>query len=605
MAKSRTTVYFMLALIVLSVIGWLGLFNQYHVLYHHEQMQLFRFNWFYLHTYLINPGGIARYAGAFLTQFYFYPWIGATILALLLAAIYLLFNSICRHNGTTVSVFAWLFIPVFLWMMALVNQHFRLSLLVGFAVALVGFRIYITTKKPLQYISGFVLLLLIYVIAAGNAILFLALVWIFEWFADKQKRLKMFLYLAALTGCALIIPWLAYRFVYTVMPHEAFFALTPADLLFKDFVNISCWLSVPVLYACWRWAAGNVQRWKPVGWKMIVSCILITGVNFGCMVYATDRKAETISGMAFNVQNNRWTKTIQLGASYPFSNSLVSYFTNIAVAESGMLPYRMFNYDQTDATGLFLPWQQTSFVFSNIGEVYYRLGLIREAEHCAFEAMISNSDEHNSQAIRRLVTTSIILRDTALFNKYIRLFDHTLFYRQWANLQRQHMAAALADPEYRLPGAPSYADCDNFFINLNYGKPDFILTNLLEKNPDHRLAFEYMMAWYMIIKDIDKAKACMDTYFHRFPYPDIPVHFEEVLMIYQSINPETNIGEQYPVSSQTRERYNNYLQAYQLAQSNRQMLTKLYQQYGNTYWFFVHFKHSELLQTTADDSERY
>ena len=601
MTKFRTSISIVLTLFVLFVIFWLAQFNRDHILYYQEQMQLFRFSWFYFHTYWIKPGGMAEYLGAFLTQFYFYPWFGAMIVSSLLAGVYLLVDSICRRNGKIEFLFAMLFIPPLLWMMALTTQLFVLSYLLGMMIGLIGFCVYITFKKPVRYLSGFIIFLIVYVLAAGNALLFILLALIFELFSEK--RLNHYLYIAALIAWAALIPFLAFRFVYTVTLHEAFWALTPFSFLFSDFVNISAWLSIPVLYVCWRGLANRVHSWKPSVWKIGLSCILVTGMCIGSMTLTNNQRSEVLTGMAFGVQNNNWGKVIKLGTSYPYKNNLVSYLTNISLAELGQLPYRMFHYEQIGPSGLFLEWQTSNFTLFYIGEVYYRLGLIQEAEHSAYEAMVSNAREHPSLTLRRLVTTSIIMRDTALFTKYIRLFDQTLFYRSWANEQRRHMAAALADSTYTLPGAPQVALHDDFF--LRYARPDLILDKLLERDPNHRLAFEYLMAWYMLDKDIESMKKCMDTYFHQFSYPNIPVHYEEALMVYQNVNPTVDIFAQYPISETTRERFNNYMQAHKLASTNRQMMTQLYQHYGNSYWFYLHFMQPELLQRMEDETNRY
>ena len=158
--------YFMLVCFVLIAVVWFVQFNRYQTLYFQEQAQLFRFNSFYFNTYLIKPGGITGYLSAFLTQYNFYPWIGATILSLLLAGVYLLFDSVCRRSGKIEYLFTLLFIPVFLWMMALVTQLFSLSYLLGFMIGLAAFRVYIACKKTIRYLSGFILLGIVYILAA-------------------------------------------------------------------------------------------------------------------------------------------------------------------------------------------------------------------------------------------------------------------------------------------------------------------------------------------------------------------------------------------------------------------------------------------------------
>ena len=597
----RPVAYILLALFVVLVACWLVQFNCYHLLYYQEQMQLFRFGEFYFHTFWIKPGGIAGYAGAFLTQFCFYPWLGATVFALLLASAYLLMDSIFRRNGKIEYLFIVLFIPVLLLMMALPYSYFRLSYLIGWLVALIGFRIYVALKTPLRYWMGGFIALVVYGIAAGNVWFFFLLALIFEIFSGKRPI--RYGYMAALAALTALIPYLAFRFVYTVTPREAFFALTPVDFLRPGIVTISAWLSVPVLYACWRAWASRVNQWKPAVWKMGIACILAAGMIFGSMMLAADRRAEVLTGMGFDIQNNNWRSAVKLGEPYPFSNSLISYFTNIALAETGEMPYRMFYYDQTGPDGLFLKWQESYFTVLYIGEAYYRLGLMQEAEHSAYEAMVGSPVEHNSQTLRRLVTTSIVVRDTTLFNKYIRLFDQTLFYRDWAKRQRQYMASALEDSTFVLPETPQATWCDDFF--LSYAKPEWILNKLLEKNPDHQLAFEYLMAWYMLNKDMDNMKKCMDTYFHCFAYPIIPTHYEEALLLYQSLNPKTNIFLQYTVSEITRNRFSSYIQDYTFARNNPQLAKKLYQQFGKTYWFYYHFRKPGSFQKTEDETNKY
>ena len=66
----------------------------YH-LYYQEQNQLFLASWDYLTTYLEKPGWLACMAGDFLTQFYLYRFMGATILTLCI----LLAGQMCGKKG--------------------------------------------------------------------------------------------------------------------------------------------------------------------------------------------------------------------------------------------------------------------------------------------------------------------------------------------------------------------------------------------------------------------------------------------------------------------------------------------------------------------------
>mgnify|MGYP000861153954 CR=1 FL=1 len=63
-----------------------GLYYPHH-LHYHEQFQLFLFTPEYGIDKCLHPGGIAEYIAEFLTQFYYFAWAGATILAIVIVLI--------------------------------------------------------------------------------------------------------------------------------------------------------------------------------------------------------------------------------------------------------------------------------------------------------------------------------------------------------------------------------------------------------------------------------------------------------------------------------------------------------------------------------------
>jgi hypothetical protein len=57
------------------------------ILNYHEQNQLFLWTGDYLMKRLSLPGGLAYWLGEFVVQFFYVPWLGALLMALLLAAV--------------------------------------------------------------------------------------------------------------------------------------------------------------------------------------------------------------------------------------------------------------------------------------------------------------------------------------------------------------------------------------------------------------------------------------------------------------------------------------------------------------------------------------
>ena len=80
----------------------------YH-LHFQEQYQLFESTWKYFAQVVWVPGGLADWAGRFITQFCYYAPAGAALLALLLCAVQLLTWAVSR--GRTLIVYALSFLP--------------------------------------------------------------------------------------------------------------------------------------------------------------------------------------------------------------------------------------------------------------------------------------------------------------------------------------------------------------------------------------------------------------------------------------------------------------------------------------------------------------
>jgi hypothetical protein len=569
---------------------WFYVYNPY-VIHYHEQAQLFRFDNLYFLSYLDRPGGLSEYADAFLTQFYFYSVAGAIILTAILTVVILLYHTICRTCGNTGQLFFIPFIPGVLLLMSFMNIHFEMSAALGILLALAGFKAYISLPLPVRYGAGLMLFTVLYFIAGGNALLLSVLMVIFELtdFRFQKKQIKKWdiLYLLLLTAWSVFLPWIAWRSFYTITIREAYFAQTPANFSFSIIAAKILWISLSVLYLTGRLIAGKINQTNYSFQKAIVPNLLIVifMTSYGAFL-SYDRRENTVDRMSFELQRNNFDSVMALGKDYPVNDRLICYLTNIALAESGQMPSRMFHYRQVGVAGLFFDWRLSSVWY--LGEIYYRLGMIPEAEHCAFEAMVSSPKEPNAKVLHRLTLTNIARRDSTTADKYLSYFDHSLFYRKWARQQRTNLAQAMVDSTFHIPDTPLPCHCKDFFIA--YEVPEFTLLTLLEANPKHRMAFEYLMAYCMLQKDIEKTKWCMDNYYRNFDYPAIPAHYEEALLAYQNLmNKGDDFFTQYPVSQATRDRFNLYIQAFSALQGSKRKLDQFQKQFGDTYWYYLNF----------------
>ena len=101
--KALFSKYWKLSLSILFgiCVVWFWTIPYISVMSFQEQYQLFLFDTDYFMEHLLYPGGMAAYAGEFLTQFYFSPLVGACFLGLLYVLIQRLTWLLCRRNGVS------------------------------------------------------------------------------------------------------------------------------------------------------------------------------------------------------------------------------------------------------------------------------------------------------------------------------------------------------------------------------------------------------------------------------------------------------------------------------------------------------------------------
>ena len=596
------------------VVLWFYVFNRYSVLYYQEQMQLFRFDRFYFFSCLDRPGGLSEYFGAFLTQFYYYPLAGAMILTAVITTVVWLFYLICktppqsspqgresRSCGNIHQMFFIPFIPAILLMISFVNNFFDMSAALGIFFVLAGFKWYITMPLRARYVTGMLLVTAIYFIAGGNALLLAALILIFEVLPptfqieverspkEPAKKRNQWLYLFLLAGWSALLPVLSWRLIYTVTMREAYFALTPVTFIFPNIDSILLWISIPVLFLIWRLEAGKTSRWNFSSVKVgVFNFLLVFLLTVSCAYTGYDYKSSTINRMTFDLQQSNFDSAIAVGKDNPSNNRLICYLTNIALYESGQMPYRMFHYKQIGLTGLFLDWESASanMLVWYLGEVYYRFGMMLPAEHCAFEALVLHQKKGSAKVLQRLALTHIARRDQATAYKYLRYLDHSLFYRKWTRQQSKNLDLAMSDINFQIPDTPLPVHCNDFYIP--YRMPEYTMLMLLETNPKHRMAFEYLMAYCMLQRDLEKVKWCVDKYYRNFDYPTMPTHYEEALLLYKNMYEESpDFLTQFSISLATQERYNRYMQAIKTTQASKSKLEQFQKQFGNTFWYYM------------------
>ena len=178
--------------------------------------------------------------------------------------------------------------------------------------------------------------------------------------------------------------------------------------------------------------------------------------------------------------------------------------TNLALAMTGKLGDRIFDFYQHGHEGL-LPTFERNFTTAQLtGEIYYHLGLVNTAQRFAFESMECLPDYRKSvRVVKRLAETNLINGQYGVAAKYINLLKKTVFYRKWAQRTEQligHEQLINEHPQYgwlrkvRLP--------DDFLFSEK--ETDKICGQLFLHNPQNKMAVQYLLMQPLLDRDIER-----------------------------------------------------------------------------------------------------
>lgn len=562
------------------------LFNQFHLAYL-EQTQLFRFSRDYFQSYLEKPGELIFYCGEFLTQFFVNPYFGAGIVTLLAAIVSylscLIFKKL-RANGMVWSIF-----PVLL-MAALQSDHqFKIGLSVGLILSLLFAYSYLQLSGNVQrFIIGGIGWPLLYCLSGGFALFASVLLVLFELFYFKSKT--KWIPLLGIFLVSIGFPYLGWKFFYLIIFRDAWFFPFPfwGASRIPLFAALLGYFPLMVLFVSAVKKVGRKDE-LAIPWNyatVSAGSIVIIGGFVLVKTNVYDSKAELLLGMDHYVQEQDWNKVIGLSKTYPGANQMILYYTNLALYKTGQMSDRMFDFKQHGISGLRLEWKRNEVTPFFGGEIFYHLNYMNEAYRWAFELMEAKG--LNPRSLKRLVLTSLVNRQYELAAKYLNKLDESIFYKEWANRYRPYFSDTAQISQNR-----ELAEKRRFLV-----KHDFIsdahdynlgLTQLLREHPQNRMAFEYLMAAFLLNKDI--AGFAANIYrLKEMGYREIPVSYEEALLFCMVYFKKDLVPEGFSIRPSTIQRKNDYVaQLSGFGRDRKLAARELYKQFGKTYWYYLHF----------------
>jgi hypothetical protein len=582
--NSKNIRYIFISIPFIIYFLYFAFLNRYHILYL-EQNQLFIWSLDFLKEQFSLPGGLPLYLGSFFTQFFYSSCVGAFIYTLNAFAVFIVsFYISIKHNLNNVIV---AFIPVWLLTILQSSELFTFNQAIGFLLLLSFFALYITVKKTAnRYILFFAGWSVLYILAGGFSVPVIVLCILHELLFRKEKKRYIITILYVITG--VLIPYLCAQLVFYIQPDKVFtwpVILELHSIFLYALILLFAWTPVMLLAGFFVEKVKSLKN-RLLPWSIInVAAGIVIIVLMAFVVYkrAYNKMADMMLGADHYTQRAEWDKLLKLSDRYPGYNTLVIYYTNLALYKSGKLMDRMFCYPQIGSQGLRLKWQRNLNLFFG-GEVFSRLAYNNESIHWAFEALVAKG--LNPRSLKKLAVGCIVNGNYDIARKYLSLLNKTLFYRKWAKLHIRY----LSDPDLmgKDPELSEYRDLrvsTNFFSEVN----GLNLQDLLEDHPENKMAYEYLLASLLLDRNLDGFASAVQN-MRYYGYKKMPLHIEEALIFYNFYENRNMVPEGYSFRQENINRFNDYARAYTAYRSDRKVAAyELKKKYGNTYWYYLQF----------------
>jgi hypothetical protein len=577
--------------------------------------------WSFLASSLYLPGGFVMYVSGFLSQGFYFSWLGALVIVL---SAFCLCELTRRHLAVAGYARATVLSSLPAVLLFVVYSRYRhplpacLVVSLGLACSLIFERLPLRRLVVRMMVYCLMAAMLFWLAGAGGMLLFSLMTVIYGIFVRRDFVLSA---LAAPAGLGIV--WYLAQDVFLVPPEQTFSVLAPLVPAAIRGMNTFSTVLIIILYAfvptgvilllLGKAVFGKIREERKRRSRKRKKEKTYTGaektrglaVMLGTMTRAAIPIVLMGAGLYFShdpmskplIQvydyslRRQWDTILDLGRSLPKgeSNVYFNHDVNRALYHTGRLPYDMFTFPQTPH-GLLLSHEEkaSSLTQLKLCDIYMELGRINTAEKLATELLTARN--HSGIVVEKLAWINIIKGQYQTARIYLNVLKRDLVYRRKAQALLRSMDDGFTSDQTAYIDTIRSRMHHEGYLGAGDKSIERVLTELLTRNPANRMAFEYLMACYLLTGQVDKIAANME-HLKEFDYDGIPTLYEEAMLIY--------IGSQgrkidLSKSNIRRETFDRYVRFVQLKNSmrleNRQVvLTRLISEFGSSYFFYFTF----------------
>ena len=564
---SRASLYVSLLAFILFVVYILYI-NQ-EVFYTAHDRSEFIFGAPFFNTLMSKPFGLMQYVGAWLTQFFCEPAVGAGVLAVIWALTVFVGIKAFRLQG---SASALMLLPVACLLVSVVDlgywiyvstiRGYSFSQSVGYLVMLLLLWAARCTPRK-WHIIWYLFAFCIYPVLGWFALLFVLCLAVSE-----KTTWREFVGIILLAFTASI--WHT-QFYSNLKYDDVVMAGLPR---FETPSDSTPHLSYPF------WLLGAASVLISLGskylakWFVPVLCTA-AGIFYTYSQMYYDKNYIDEMRMVRYAEDDNWKEVLNLAEENKKPTSTMMFIKNIALMNEGGLLDRSFKLGN-DAANLYNP-DSLHVTLLDIASplVYYNYGMINEAIRLSFENAIQAG--FSPFYLKMLTRCALAAGDKKLVERYTTILHHRPFYDNW---QPAPVSAKIKELQKCYPDEiTGVENSDSYLVN----------GISLWYESDSKVASEQSLLYAMLRCDSRRFWASLRKYVKLHMDEQFPLHAMEAYILFMDKAPEAK-RMMLPVEKSVYERYKQFWDA--LEDKAKPGMTidavgkEMYDEYGDTYWWY-------------------
>lgn len=558
-----------------------------HILFFQEKSSLFILSREYISEKLWQPGGALYLLSEFLTSFYYYPVAGSIIVSgVITLTTFAISRCVFIISGRNEKIFP--FVIGLLLFLLHTEYTVLLSGSLGIFLQICAFIIFLKVAKRSILWAPFAMLPLMYLVAGGFCWIFMFLITL-HFIISERQLLLIRIFSLWIMMCLIFL--ISRTFIFFKSDTDLLFypvAVPDESLARMIFIIVSALTVLLPVIAVIRFPVPNFLS-ATYHSENLIRAMVVIAVMLMIGVYRYDKKNVNYFHAEKLFYDGKLDELINYSTRIPSTNTLTLFFTNIALAEKGVLNDRMFGFLQSpEGRTLFLKWEMIREILKRGGYFYYATGMINEAHRWAYENMVMSG--HTPEGLKMLIRTELINGNYLMASKYINLLKKSIFYKKDARHFEKFLFNDLAIEADSDLGAKRKSKVKTDFFSIT-DDPYINIERICQTDSLNREAFTYKIAYLLLKKDYKNISANLSR-FDKLGYSAFPTHVEEAILAISTMNnDEIPYHGALKVSRYTEERWTQFLTVFQqYGNDPRKAEPELRKQFGNTFWYWAFYK---------------